>query len=94
MFERFFRSEAASGVLLLGTTLAALVIANADMSAPLYFRALEIHLGGLSILHWINDGLMALFFLLVGLEIKQELVTGALSTWPGRALPGFVLNQH
>jgi NhaA family Na+:H+ antiporter len=89
MFERFFRSEAASGVLLLGTTLAALALANADMSAPLYFRTLDIHLGGLNVLHWINDGLMALFFLLVGLEIKQELVSGALSTWSNRALPGF-----
>jgi NhaA family Na+:H+ antiporter len=88
MFERFFRSEAASGVLLLGTTLLALAAANAPASAPLYFHLLEIHLGGLSVLHWINDGLMALFFLLVGLEIKQELATGALSTWPSRALPG------
>jgi NhaA family Na+:H+ antiporter len=89
MFERFFRSEAASGVLLLGTTLLALAVANLPASAPLYFHALEIHLGGLSILHWINDGLMALFFLLVGLEIRQELTGGALSTWPSRALPGF-----
>lgn len=89
MFERFFRSEAASGVLLLGTTMLALAVANSALSAPLYFRTLEIHLGGLSLLHWINDGLMVLFFLLVGLEIKQELTGGALSTWSGRVLPGF-----
>ena len=88
MFERFFRSEAASGVLLLGTTVLALAAANLAFSAPLYFGTLETYVGGLSVLHWINDGLMALFFLLVGLEIKHELTGGALSTWPSRALPG------
>jgi NhaA family Na+:H+ antiporter len=88
MFERFFQSEAASGVLLLGTTVLALAAANLGFSAPLYFGTLDTYLGGLSILHWINDGLMALFFLLVGLEIKHELTGGALATWPSRALPG------
>jgi NhaA family Na+:H+ antiporter len=88
MFERFFRSEAASGVLLLATTALALAAANLAFSAPLYFGTLETYVGGLSVLHWINDGLMALFFLLVGLEIKHELTGGALSTWPSRALPG------
>jgi NhaA family Na+:H+ antiporter len=65
-----------------------LLVANSPANAA-YSAALDTYLGPLSVLHWINDGLMALFFLLVGLEIKRELVDGHLSTWPRRALPGF-----
>ena len=87
MFERFFRSEAASGILLMAVTVLALAVANSPL-APLYFASLHATIGGLSLLHWINDGLMALFFLLVGLEIRRELGEGELSTWPRRILPG------
>jgi NhaA family Na+:H+ antiporter len=87
MFERFFKSEAASGLLLMAVTAMALAVANSPL-APLYFDSLHAALGGLSLLHWINDGLMALFFLLVGLEIRRELGAGELSTWPRRILPG------
>ncbi len=66
---------------------AALAAANSPLSAT-YFGFLESYVGGLSILHWINDALMAVFFLLVGLEIKRELLDGELSTWPLRILPG------
>ncbi len=65
----------------------ALIVANSPL-APAYFDALHINIAGLSVQHWINDALMALFFLLVGLEIKRELLDGELSTWPRRALPG------
>ncbi|MEY4966146.1 MAG: Na+/H+ antiporter NhaA [Pseudomonadota bacterium] len=88
MVDKFFKSEASSGVLLLAVTVLALIVANAPVS-NMYFDGLHATVAGLSLHHWINDGLMALFFLLVGLEIRHELGVGQLSTWAGRALPGF-----
>ena len=85
--RRFLHSEAAGGVVLMVAAAAAMVVANGPF-ADAYFAALHAHVGPLSVLHWIDDGLMALFFLLVGLEIKRELVDGHLSTWGDRALPG------
>jgi NhaA family Na+:H+ antiporter len=85
--ELFFRSEASGGLLLMATAFLALLVANSPLG-PAYFAALHGELGGLSLLHWINDGLMALFFLTVGLEIKRELIGGELSTWRRRILPG------
>jgi len=87
MVEKFFKSEVASGILLMGVTVLALAVANSPLSGA-YFDSLHIMVLGLSLQHWINDGLMALFFLLVGLEIRHELGAGQLSTWSGRALPG------
>ena len=66
---------------------AALAMANSGL-APAYFATLHAYLGPLSILHWINDALMPVFFLMVGLEIKREFIDGHLSTWPRRILPG------
>jgi NhaA family Na+:H+ antiporter len=71
----------------MGVAALALLVANSP-AAPLYFQTLKTEVGGLSVLRWINDALMAVFFLLVGLEIKRELLDGQLSTWPRRALPG------
>ena len=65
----------------------ALVSANSPL-APAYFGILGTYVGGLSILHWVNDALMAVFFLLVGLEIKRELLDGQLQNWSQRVLPG------
>jgi Na+:H+ antiporter, NhaA family len=84
--REFLRSEASGGLMLMAAAALALVIANSPL-APLYHDALHRKLGPLSLLHWINDGLMALFFLLVGLEIKREFVDGHLSTWADRRLP-------
>ncbi|MFM7084424.1 MAG: Na+/H+ antiporter NhaA [Hyphomicrobium sp.] len=83
----FVHHESAGGILLLFATLAALALANSPF-AELYTSVLHAHLGshleplGLnkSILHWINDGLMTIFFFLVGLEIKRELLFGELSS--------------
>ncbi|OPG70136.1 Na+/H+ antiporter NhaA [Pseudomonas ogarae] len=86
--SRFFAAESAGGVVLMGAALAALAVANSPWSAD-YFSLLKIHALGLSIEHWINDGLMAVFFLLVGLEIKREMLMGQLSSWSQRSLPGF-----
>jgi Na+:H+ antiporter, NhaA family len=83
----FLRSEALGGVVLMAAAAAGLAVANSPLAAA-YFRTLEAYLGPLSLLHWINDGLMAVFFLLVGLEVKRELIDGQLSTWSRRVLPG------
>jgi Na+:H+ antiporter, NhaA family len=85
--RELLQSEAGGGIVLMVAAAAALAIANSPL-APAYFGVLKTYVGGLSILHWINDALMALFFLLVGLEIKREFLDGQLSTWPRRILPG------
>ncbi|MBB3924408.1 NhaA family Na+:H+ antiporter [Sphingobium jiangsuense] len=82
----FLRSEASGGILLMLAAALAMLVANSPL-ADGYFHGLHIHLGPLTLLHWINDGLMALFFLLVGLEIKREFAGGQLSSWSDRALP-------
>ncbi len=79
--------EAAGGIVLIGSAILALIVANSAI-ATTYEAILHAYIGGLSVLHWINDGLMTLFFLLVGLEIKRELLAGELRTWSDRALPG------
>lgn len=82
----FLRTEAAGGILLILAAAMAMIVANSPW-AEFYFEILHLHIGALSILHWINDALMALFFLLVGLEIKREFIDGRLSQWTDRWLP-------
>lgn len=84
--REFLASEAAGGIILMLSAAMALIVANSG-AAEAYFDGLHAKIGPLSALHWINDGLMALFFLLVGLEIKREFVDGHLSTWGDRTLP-------
>ncbi len=91
---RFFKSEARGSVLLLLSTVTALVWANSPWSGS-YFHLLETKIGvtwndwkfALSWSHWLNDGLMALFFFVVGLEIKREILAGELSTIKKAILP-------
>ena len=91
-FKEFFKLESASGLILLFAATIALVISNSNLEA-FYFNALEryISLGignfslKLSVIHWINDVLMTVFFFLVSLEIKREIVQGELSN-PKQAL--------
>ena len=94
MMREFLRLEAAGGILLIAAAALAMIMANTPLWT-LYDDLLEVPLaiqvGDLIIakplLLWINDGLMAVFFLLVGLEVKRELVEGELSSWDKAALP-------
>nr|WP_314075082.1 Na+/H+ antiporter NhaA [uncultured Roseococcus sp.] len=85
--RRFLDNQSSAGLVLMGMAALALIIANSPLG-PGYGALLHAYVGPLSVGHWINDGLMAIFFLLVGLEIKREALVGQLSTWPRRALPG------
>ena len=93
VFREFLDSEAAGGIVLMVAAALALIVANSPL-APAYFGALHTYLGPLNVEHWINDGLMAVFFLLVGLEIKRELLDGQLSTWSRRVLPGIARRRR
>lgn len=93
-FDHFFRLEASSGILLMAAAAIALIWANSPWR-HLYFSLWEAHFItgftvlnlNLSLLHWINDGLMTIFFFVVGLEIKREVLTGELSSWRRASLP-------
>jgi NhaA family Na+:H+ antiporter len=90
----FLGSEAGGGILLMAAAALALIAANSPL-AEAYQHLLHLEtgpllsprLGPMTVHLWINDGLMAVFFLLVGLEIKREFVDGRLSTWDRRRLP-------
>ena len=94
MFQSFVRAEAAGGILLLACAVAALIWANSPFSDA-YFHLWEIPFSigigeaalSLDLHHWINDGLMAVFFFVVGLEIKREMLIGELSSARKAALP-------
>ncbi len=75
ILARFLSSESAGGLVLMGAAMAALVVANSPLSGD-YFALLQSVWLGLSVEHWVNDGLMAVFFLMVGLEIKREVLAG------------------
>ena len=84
--KEFTDSEKSAGILLMICSVAALILANSPLSAN-YFGWWKIDLGPLSLSHWINDGLMAIFFLLIGLELKREVYVGELSDVKNATLP-------
>ncbi len=86
VIQKFIASEASGGIVLMVAAALGMIVANSYLAHD-YEHILHLKVGGLSVLHWINDGLMALFFLLVGLEIKREMLVGELDNWPRRALP-------
>lgn len=93
-FKKFFNNSQASGIILIFCVLISLLIANSSLAENFqHFLDQEVgtHLFGLEypVSIWINDGLMAVFFLLVGLEIKRELVEGELSSFKNASLPIF-----
>lgn len=114
-FDQFIKAQTSSSLLLIVAVMAALILANSP-AANLYQKFLHVtigfHLGGWalskSLQHWVNDGLMALFFFLVGLELKREILVGELASLRQALLPLFaaaggmlvpalfyyLLNQH
>lgn len=85
-FKAFFNSEKSSGILLIICTVVSLLITNSILGEN-YLGLWRAYVGGLSIEHWINDGLMAIFFLLIGLELERELYVGELSDFRNALLP-------
>ncbi len=88
LFHNFFESEKSGGLVLIIATIVSLIIANSGQSAT-YEAFWQQKLGDMSIANWINDGLMAIFFLLIGLELEREIYGGELSDMKRASLPIF-----
>lgn len=88
LFTEFFESEKAGGLLLIGCTLLSLFLANSFLKEH-YIQLWHFTVGGHSTVHWINDGLMTIFFLLIGLELEREIYIGELSGIKNASLPIF-----
>jgi len=88
LFKDFFESEKTGGLILIALTLVSLIIANSTFGTG-YDHFWATYFAGLSLQHWINDGLMAIFFLLIGLELEREVYIGELSKLKDALLPLF-----
>lgn len=88
LYKEFFESEKSGGLVLIGFTLISLILANSGLSST-YIHFWETSFAGHSIEHWINDGLMTIFFLLIGLELEREIYKGELSKVKDALLPMF-----
>jgi NhaA family Na+:H+ antiporter len=87
-FKRFFASNKSSGIVLIVCTLVSLLVANSPWGEG-YQALWHLQFLGMSVEHWINDGLMAIFFLMVGLELEREMYNGELSDFRNALLPIF-----
>lgn len=88
LFIEFFESENSSGIFLLCCTAISLLLANSFLQ-DYYLQIWHFQFGGHSLTHWINDGLMTVFFLLIGLELEREIYVGELSNLKNASLPIF-----
>lgn len=88
LYKEFFESEKAGGLILIGCTALSLILANSTFGGS-YQHIWQTQFAGLSIEHWVNDGLMAIFFLLIGLELEREIYKGELSNIKDALLPIF-----
>ena len=86
LFKEFYESEKAGGLILLFVTIISLALANSPIQSS-YTAFWQFDMGGHSITHWINDALMAIFFLLIGLELERELYKGELSDIKNASFP-------
>jgi Na+:H+ antiporter, NhaA family len=88
LFNEFYNSEKSGGVVLVFVTILSLGLANSSIQTQ-YLSFWHTSLGGHDLVHWINDGLMTIFFLLIGLELEREIYKGELSDLRNAALPVF-----
>ncbi len=88
LFYEFFNSEKAGGVVLIACTILSMALANSALREP-WLGFWGTYVFGHSIAHWINDGMMAIFFLLIGLELEREIYCGELSSLKSASLPFF-----
>ncbi len=86
LYTEFFRSEKTSGIVLLFATAFSLIIANSSFQYS-YLGFWDFNVGGHTIAQWVNDGLMAIFFLMIGLELEREIYEGELSSLKKASLP-------
>ncbi|MEC5167477.1 NhaA family Na+:H+ antiporter [Flavobacterium sp. PL11] len=86
LFKEFYESEKAGGLILLFVTIISLALANSPIQSS-YIGFWQYDMGGHSITHWINDALMAVFFLLIGLELEREIYKGELSDIKNASFP-------
>lgn len=88
LFHEFFESEKAGGLILVFVTVVSLVLANTGFQKG-YIHFWHYNIVGHSLVHWINDGLMTIFFLLIGLELEREIYAGELTSLKHASLPIF-----